>query len=226
MLGNCRGTSATKTQIEERKFSMHKTIKKAIAGVSALAMTAAMSATTIPAFASEYEALDEQEYVNSSVKNQLWGVLYEKKDIYNRHRNRLYVTNDFSFFSASNGKYHFWTDYLHRHLCSRGKRCHMGIQRNRTDYDIFRNRRNAGLYRRLVIWQSNHSWMETGRVYLQSETGYHRWWHYKSFLIDWPVCTNCRLGWKSFPDRRRRSAGLFHIRFGRWRILGRSFQVW
>jgi hypothetical protein len=71
MLGNCRGTSATKTQIEERKFSMHKTIKKAIAGVSALAMTAAMSATTIPAFASEYEAIDAQEYVNSSVKNQL-----------------------------------------------------------------------------------------------------------------------------------------------------------
>ena len=50
---------------------MHKTIKKAIAGVSALAMTAAMSATTIPAFASEYEAIDSQEYVNSSVKNQL-----------------------------------------------------------------------------------------------------------------------------------------------------------
>lgn len=46
---------------------MHKTIKKAIAGISALAM----SATTIPAFASEYEALDAQEYVNSSVKNQL-----------------------------------------------------------------------------------------------------------------------------------------------------------
>lgn len=69
MLGNCRGTSAAKTQIEERKFSMHKTIKKAIAGVSALAMTAAMSATT--AFASEYEAIDAQEYVNSSVKNQL-----------------------------------------------------------------------------------------------------------------------------------------------------------
>ena len=44
---------------------MHKTIKKAIAGVSALAMTAAMSATTIPAFASEYEAIDAQEYVNS-----------------------------------------------------------------------------------------------------------------------------------------------------------------
>lgn len=44
---------------------MHKTIKKAIAGISALAMTAAMSATTIPAFASEYEALDAQEYVNS-----------------------------------------------------------------------------------------------------------------------------------------------------------------
>ncbi len=43
---------------------MHKTIKKAIAGVSALAMTAAMSAT-------EYEAIDAQEYVNSSVKNQL-----------------------------------------------------------------------------------------------------------------------------------------------------------
>ena len=50
---------------------MHKTIKKAIAGISALAMMAAMSATTIPAFASEYEALDAQEYVNSSVKNQL-----------------------------------------------------------------------------------------------------------------------------------------------------------
>lgn len=44
---------------------MHKTIKKAIAGISALAMTAAMSATTIPAFASEYEAIDAQEYVNS-----------------------------------------------------------------------------------------------------------------------------------------------------------------
>lgn len=44
---------------------MHKTIKKAIAGISALAMTVAMSATTIPAFASEYEAIDAQEYVNS-----------------------------------------------------------------------------------------------------------------------------------------------------------------
>lgn len=44
---------------------MHKTIKKAIAGISALAITAAMSATTIPAFASEYEAIDAQEYVNS-----------------------------------------------------------------------------------------------------------------------------------------------------------------
>lgn len=58
-------------KLKKGSFQCIRQSKKAIAGISALAMTAAMSATTIPAFASEYEALDAQEYVNSSVKNQL-----------------------------------------------------------------------------------------------------------------------------------------------------------
>lgn len=36
---------------------MKKFIQKTVAGVSALAMTAALSATAVPAFADEYEAV-------------------------------------------------------------------------------------------------------------------------------------------------------------------------
>ena len=38
---------------------MKKFIQKTVAGVSALAMTAALSATAVPAFADEYEAVQE-----------------------------------------------------------------------------------------------------------------------------------------------------------------------
>lgn len=44
---------------------MNKTIKKTVAGISALAMAVTMSATAVPAFASEYEAVEVQEYVDS-----------------------------------------------------------------------------------------------------------------------------------------------------------------
>lgn len=44
---------------------MKKTIKKLTAGVSALVMTAALSATTVPAFASEYEALQKADFAAS-----------------------------------------------------------------------------------------------------------------------------------------------------------------
>ena len=44
---------------------MHRVFKKAVAGISALAMAVTMSATAVPAFASEYEAVEVQEYVDS-----------------------------------------------------------------------------------------------------------------------------------------------------------------
>ena len=40
---------------------MNETIKKTVAGISALAMAVTMSATAVPAFASEYEAVEVQE---------------------------------------------------------------------------------------------------------------------------------------------------------------------
>ena len=39
--------------------------QKTVAGISALAMAVTMSATAVPAFASEYEAVEVQEYVDS-----------------------------------------------------------------------------------------------------------------------------------------------------------------
>ena len=44
---------------------MKKFIQKTVAGVSALAMTAALSATAVPAFADEYEAVQEADFVQS-----------------------------------------------------------------------------------------------------------------------------------------------------------------
>lgn len=44
---------------------MKKFIQKTVAGVSALAMTAALSATAVPAFADEYEAVQAQNFVDS-----------------------------------------------------------------------------------------------------------------------------------------------------------------
>ena len=46
---------------------MKKFIQKTVAGVSALAMTAALSATAVPAFADEYEAVQAQNFVDSFV---------------------------------------------------------------------------------------------------------------------------------------------------------------
>lgn len=44
---------------------MKSIMRKTIAGISALAMTAAMTATTIPAFASEYEEIEKEQFVSS-----------------------------------------------------------------------------------------------------------------------------------------------------------------
>lgn len=44
---------------------MKNTMKKLTAGVSALAMAAALSATSVPAFAAEFESMESQEFVNS-----------------------------------------------------------------------------------------------------------------------------------------------------------------
>lgn len=44
---------------------MKNTMKKLTAGVSALAMAATLSATSVPAFAAEFESMEAQEFVNS-----------------------------------------------------------------------------------------------------------------------------------------------------------------
>lgn len=44
---------------------MKNTMKKLTAGVSALAMAATLSATSVPAFAAEFESMESQEFVNS-----------------------------------------------------------------------------------------------------------------------------------------------------------------
>lgn len=49
---------------------MKSIMKKTIAGISALAMTAAMTATTIPAFASEVDAIEAQNFVASYASEQ------------------------------------------------------------------------------------------------------------------------------------------------------------
>lgn len=49
---------------------MKSIIRKTIAGISALAMTAAMTATTIPAFASEVDAIEAQNFVASYASEQ------------------------------------------------------------------------------------------------------------------------------------------------------------
>lgn len=49
---------------------MKSIMRKTIAGISALAMTAAMTATTIPAFASEVDAIEAQNFVASYASEQ------------------------------------------------------------------------------------------------------------------------------------------------------------
>lgn len=44
---------------------MKNAMKKLTAGVSALAMAATLSATSVPAFAAEFESMEAQEFVNS-----------------------------------------------------------------------------------------------------------------------------------------------------------------
>lgn len=49
---------------------MKNAIRRTVAGISSLAMMAALSATTVPAFAAEYEAAEAQKFVESYVDEQ------------------------------------------------------------------------------------------------------------------------------------------------------------
>ena len=59
---------------------MKSIMRKTIAGISALAMAAALTATTIPAFALEYEAIEEQNFVDSLETTDLQEMAEEMLD--------------------------------------------------------------------------------------------------------------------------------------------------
>ena len=66
---------------------MKKSAIKMIAGVSALAIFSSISATAIPAFAEEYDAIQEQDYVATFADEQTQNVanyLLEKRCFYGR----------------------------------------------------------------------------------------------------------------------------------------------
>ena len=68
---------------------MKKSAIKMIAGVSALAIFSSISATAIPAFAEEYDAIQEQDYVATFADEQTQNVanyLLKTVFLWKKHR--------------------------------------------------------------------------------------------------------------------------------------------
>lgn len=92
---------------------MKKAIRRTVAGISSLAMMAALSATTVPAFAAEYEAAEAQSFVDSFENSETRevaqfyldnGVSYDElTDMMETYENGMDLLESRGYVSSSDG---------------------------------------------------------------------------------------------------------------------------